>query len=241
MPATVAVLQGYALLRSLLGDTLSRSGFTVSVHEDASTFLEFAEGRQPESAVVDLGAVMDGPGLIGLLRMSAPQTRIVVLAWDAVAVPVEALTSRGVRRLIDARNETLASLVEALREDATTSRFPADAFFQPTPAKAVNRVPLSPREREVLGCLTAGHDNLKIAAELGICERTVKAHVTSLYRKLQVENRSQLVLRGLELGLSASLQITQVRPSSGERSRETLNPMAGPGASDGRAFGAERT
>jgi two-component system, NarL family, nitrate/nitrite response regulator NarL len=60
---------------------------------------------------------------------------------------------------------------------------------------------LSDREREVLAYVAGGVDNLKIAAMLGISERTVKAHVSSLYRKLGSENRTQLALLARELGV----------------------------------------
>lgn len=63
---------------------------------------------------------------------------------------------------------------------------------------------VSAREREVLGHLSAGSDNLKIAAHLGISERTVKAHISALFKKLEVENRTQLAILALDLGLRAS-------------------------------------
>lgn len=55
---------------------------------------------------------------------------------------------------------------------------------------------LSPRERDVLRHVASGRDNLTIAAHLGISERTVKTHVSALYRKLAQENRAQLALLG---------------------------------------------
>jgi DNA-binding NarL/FixJ family response regulator len=63
---------------------------------------------------------------------------------------------------------------------------------------------LTPRERDVLRHVAVGMDNLKVAAHLGITERTVKAHVCSLYRKLGVENRAEMALKGRELGLRPS-------------------------------------
>lgn len=73
----------------------------------------------------------------------------------------------------------------------------------PPPLDEPNALPvsLSPREREVLQLVAGGLDNLQIAARLGVCERTVKAHVTALYRKLALENRVQLALWAAERGL----------------------------------------
>ncbi len=58
-----------------------------------------------------------------------------------------------------------------------------------------NLPPLSRRQQQVLRLVAAGMDNLQISAHLSIAERTVKAHVTALYRKLGCENRTQLALR----------------------------------------------
>ena len=48
--------------------------------------------------------------------------------------------------------------------------------------------------------LAGGADNLKIAAQLDICERTVKAHVASLSHKLDAANRTQLALLARDAG-----------------------------------------
>lgn len=53
---------------------------------------------------------------------------------------------------------------------------------------------LSPMERRVAELVACGRTNLEIAAELGIVERTVKAHLTSVYGKLQIGNRLSLAL-----------------------------------------------
>jgi DNA-binding NarL/FixJ family response regulator len=60
---------------------------------------------------------------------------------------------------------------------------------------------LTARERQVLDILASGADNLKMAAILGISERAVKSHVTSLFEKLGVENRTELALLACHAGL----------------------------------------
>ncbi len=61
--------------------------------------------------------------------------------------------------------------------------------------------PLSPRELEVLRLLAGGASNRQIADELVLVTGTVKAHVLSIYRKLDVHNRTQAVARARELKL----------------------------------------
>ena len=60
--------------------------------------------------------------------------------------------------------------------------------------------PLSSREMEVLSLLTQGKSNKEIAAALGISHQTVKNHVTAIFRKLGVEDRTQATVYALKRG-----------------------------------------
>jgi DNA-binding NarL/FixJ family response regulator len=61
--------------------------------------------------------------------------------------------------------------------------------------------PLTDRERAVLRLLTAGRSNKQIAQELVVASGTVKRHVSSILRKLQVASRLAAVARARDLGL----------------------------------------
>ena len=61
--------------------------------------------------------------------------------------------------------------------------------------------PLSPRELEVLNLMVLGRTNLEIARQLVVAPGTVKAHSASIYRKLDVANRTEAVARARQLGL----------------------------------------
>ena len=61
---------------------------------------------------------------------------------------------------------------------------------------------LSPREREVLGCVAQGLPNKLIARRLEISEKTVKAHLTRVFRTIGVSDRTQAALWARERGLS---------------------------------------
>jgi DNA-binding NarL/FixJ family response regulator len=61
-------------------------------------------------------------------------------------------------------------------------------------------VPLSPREMEILRCVTRGLSNKQIASELGISHQTVKNHMTSILDKLNVEDRTQAAVYALQRG-----------------------------------------
>jgi DNA-binding NarL/FixJ family response regulator len=60
--------------------------------------------------------------------------------------------------------------------------------------------PLSDRETEVLSCVVKGMSNKEIASSLGISHQTVKNHVTSILRKIGVEDRTQAVVFALKRG-----------------------------------------
>ncbi len=64
---------------------------------------------------------------------------------------------------------------------------------------------MSPREREVLGLLLDGMPNKLIARRLGISEKTVKAHLTSIFRQIGVTDRVQAILWVERQGLRGEL------------------------------------
>lgn len=70
-------------------------------------------------------------------------------------------------------------------------------------AKAIASLGLTPRECEVLDLLAEGQSNKEIARSLKLTPNTVKTHVTNLYRKLDVNKRTQAVRRAQLLRLSA--------------------------------------
>ena len=97
----------------------------------------------------------------------------------------------------DASAEELSAAVHALSQGLIvgTSQLLFEAESEPQ-----SRGPLTERESEVLGLLSRGLANKQIAAALGISEHTVKFHVSSIYTKLNVTNRTEAVREGLRGG-----------------------------------------
>jgi DNA-binding NarL/FixJ family response regulator len=71
----------------------------------------------------------------------------------------------------------------------------------PRPVGAPRDGLLSERERDVLRLISAGANNKQIAVRLCIAEGTVKNHVTHIFEKLEVDDRTQAALRARELGI----------------------------------------
>ena len=101
----------------------------------------------------------------------------------------------GLLELMENVGIQLGRVVERARAGRQRAMLEAEAKAAAAEAARVQKdkalAALSTREREVLRYVALGADNLKIAAVLGITERTVKAHVTAIFGKLKLENRTQ--------------------------------------------------
>jgi len=93
---------------------------------------------------------------------------------------------------------------------ATVAQEEASATSDPSASYVVSHVelseqalvePLSPRELEVLHLVAMGRTNREIAQQLIVALGTVKAHTASIYRKLDVSNRTEAVARARQLGI----------------------------------------
>lgn len=87
-----------------------------------------------------------------------------------------------------------------LKRDVTP-REVEDAETQRRPRNDLHLSDLSEREVEVLEQIAQGLDNAQIAARLGMAEKTVRNHVTRIFDKIEVENRSQAIVLAREAGL----------------------------------------
>jgi pimeloyl-ACP methyl ester carboxylesterase/DNA-binding CsgD family transcriptional regulator len=74
--------------------------------------------------------------------------------------------------------------------------------FLPAAAPAAGKAfpDLTPRERELVELIAQGLDNAQIAARLGLSEKTVRNHITSIFAKLEVENRARAIVLARDAG-----------------------------------------
>jgi DNA-binding NarL/FixJ family response regulator len=97
----------------------------------------------------------------------------------------------------DASAEELSAAVHALSQGLIVG---TPALLFESDNEPLAQGPLTDRDSEVLGLLSRGLANKQIAATLGISEHTVKFHVSSIYTKLNVTNRTEAVREGLRGG-----------------------------------------
>jgi len=153
-------------------------------------------------ALLDL-AMPDSSGLDALtrLREQAPDLRIVVLSADDTPATVHGAIDLGAAGFIPKTAEGKV-LEEALRIVLDGGVFMPRSVIGAPPARAdTDALGLSPRQLEVLRLLIEGAPNKRICRELSLAESTVKTHMQEIFRRLDVNNRTQAVIAAAKMGL----------------------------------------
>jgi DNA-binding NarL/FixJ family response regulator len=146
--------------------------------------------RHPQMGVIILTMHEDDEQLFHAIRVGAA-------AYATKGVESEELT-RLIRRV--ARGEYLIN-ENVLNRPLVASRV-LDQFRDIPGGQSAESVfsPLTPREVEILDSVAQGNSNKEIAALLRISDQTVKNHITSILRKLAVNDRTQAVIYALRHG-----------------------------------------
>jgi NarL family two-component system response regulator YdfI len=152
---------------------------------------------------------MDGITAIGHLRREHPEIAIVILTTfneDDLMVRGLQAGARGYL-LKDTSRENLLDTIQAAAKGETLLRpeilarvLSASAASRPVSINQTD-LQLTERELEVLQSAARGERNKEIAYKLGITERTVKAHLASIYQKFNVDSRAAAVAVAAQKGL----------------------------------------
>jgi DNA-binding NarL/FixJ family response regulator len=180
-----------------------------------------ARAALPGSAIVGVGSVAEAVAEVErradfrmiLLDLQLPDARgysgLMALQFRAPKVPIVVVTAREDPKLVEAaralgaagflfKSLPLDGIAASLRGiDEGQAHFPAAAAAAagPTVDAARARIAeLSPAQHGVLLALANGQSNKEIARDLNVTEATIKAHMTAIFRKLGVANRSQALL-----------------------------------------------
>jgi DNA-binding NarL/FixJ family response regulator len=176
--------------RELMAKGLRRGGFEVETAGDGQEAALHLD-RAFDFVVTDL--VMpraDGLSLLTELnRRGHPALRIVVTSF-ADKERVIAVLNLGAHYLLEKpfSVERLASVLERLRLERRADPEGLTHFFQ----RRLDGLPLTAREREIVGLLLRGDSNKQIARKLGISEQTVKNALSNTYARLGVQSRGEL-------------------------------------------------
>jgi len=136
---------------------------------------------------------------VALLHAEKPGVPILVVSSADAALAAREAVRFGAVGFIG-KDADLSLIEQAIADalDGKTIEAPADAAIDPVAAQIAS---LTPTQLKVLLGVMRGRLNKQIAYDLGISEATVKAHMTSILKKLDVQNRTQAVLAAKALGL----------------------------------------
>lgn len=201
-PVRVVIVDDHALLREGTIQLLDQQAEVEVVGQAGSgeEGLEVLRRLRPDVALIDVHLPgMSGLALARTVMASLPEVRVLIVsAYDDYAYVAEALeigvggyllktaTARELTDAVRAVADGIFALDQALSRRLTRRR-----TGQPAAST------LTRRESEVLGVLARGRSNQQIAAELGLGQRTVEGHVSSVLGKLGVASRAEAVAYAL--------------------------------------------
>lgn len=217
-PARLAIVEDHAETRAALLDMLANvPGFEIVWEAaDGKEALELCRRARPDLIIMDLRMPrMDGFAATRAIKQEHPEISVLVLTsyedldyllravragaagYIFKGAPLDEMTS-AIRQVLSSESPIAPKLVGQMvrRMARELEQNPAEIPPQPKLAQ-----PLTPREIEVLEHLALGKTNPQIAQELVIVTGTVKNHVEHLIGKLGVSDRTQAVVRALELGI----------------------------------------
>jgi DNA-binding NarL/FixJ family response regulator len=206
----VLIADDHGVLRDGLGRVITAQPDMdlVGTAANGADAVELCAETAPDVVLMDLEMpVMDGIEATRAICSANPDTTVLVLT--------SFLDRHRITRALDAgaagyllKDASADEVVNGIRAaarggsplDPRAARLLLESHAAPDPLAA-----LSPREREVLGLLLEGMPNKLIARRLGISEKTVKSHLTSVFRAIGVTDRVQAVLWAERQGLRGDL------------------------------------
>jgi DNA-binding NarL/FixJ family response regulator len=216
----VLIAHHWALLREGLLDFLTECDDVQVAAEacDAREALAAAEATHPDVLLLDVALANGTDNVIASVRQLSPHTKILLLGAEAGDDALQHALRQGARGYL-AKTTGMGATLKAIRavhageawvERAVMARLldvlaaTADARPAGPGYSNAGEDVLSKRERDVANLAATGLRNKEIAERLGIREKTVKAHLVSIFRKLQLRRRLQLAVQNLD-GTAPSL------------------------------------
>jgi DNA-binding NarL/FixJ family response regulator len=189
-------------LLEMLHDWLVYFGFAVKTSNSALGAIALFKEEPFDVVVTDLKMPgLDGLQLLSMLKELDETVEVIFLTGQGTMEDaVQAL--RGGRafdflqkplRDLHKLNQVIEQAIERRKaaEPRRTSLLPVPEGIEP----------LTERENEIIACLAQGMDNREIAERLVLSDKTVKNHLSRIYDKLRVSNRTQAVILCQQLGV----------------------------------------
>ncbi len=206
-PIRVLVVDDHLIVREGLSLILETAEGIEQAGEaaDGAEALRLCAELRPDVVLMDLR--MPGmDGLTAIRRLAAVQPEIAVLiltTYDEDDLMLQGLQA-GARGFL-LKDTSRAALLDAIRAAARGQTLLSPAVMQRilahAAAPAAGPLDLTERELEVLRAAAQGQRSKEIARDLGITERTVKAHLASIYNKFGVDSRAAAIAVAAQRGL----------------------------------------
>jgi DNA-binding NarL/FixJ family response regulator len=193
---TAVVLDEQPLWLEAMEHLLDRVGIrVVGKTTDISEVLDLAMTQDPDILLVGYGARNDDLDVVKCLRRaheSRPRLKSVVLSASDDPEDIEAAFAAGASAFCvktAAEDDLMAAIRQTFELSIYLARSPSVAPAQPVLAADVPD--LTRRELEILQLVAEGYSNAQLAKMLWVTEQTVKFHLSNIYRKLDVANRTE--------------------------------------------------
>jgi len=178
--------------------------------QDGQEALAMARELKPDVVLMDLlMPVMDGLESTKTIRTELPEVEVIALTSVLEGASVTGAVRAGAigYLLKDTDAEELHRAIRGAAEGRVQLAPEAAARLMREVRAPENPEALTDRETEVLRLLARGKANKQIASELFVEEKTVKAHVSSILRKLGVHSRTQAALHAVRTGLVSAEEL----------------------------------
>lgn len=208
----VLIVDDHTLFRSGIKSLLQRHDEFDVVDEagDGLEGIKRAKSLKPDVVLLDLHMPgIGGREAVKTIVEEVPDTNVLMLTVSEDAEDLLETLKAGASGYLLKNIETEA-LVDAIRRASRgesiispqmTAKLIQGVRSQSRPAPVVaEKEKLSPREREILGCLARGESNKEIARALDLAESTVKIHVQNIFKKLNLSSRVQAAVYAVEHG-----------------------------------------
>ncbi len=205
-PITILIVDDHAVVRHGLRSFLElQSDFQIiGEAADIRGATELAARLRPRMILTDL-VLPDADGAAGIrqLREAAPDARILVLTSYVDDARLFAALQAGAAgyQLKDVQPDALAEAIRQVDRGQAALHPKVAARLVTHATEPHGLADFTVRERDVLKLLAEGFANKEIAQRLSISEKTVKTHVSNIFQKLGVQDRTQAALAAVRRGL----------------------------------------
>lgn len=195
----VVIVDDHAVVRSGLEQFLATTGDieVVGTAADGLEGVEMTAATEPDVVVMDLSMPqLDGVEATRRIAVEHPSSRVLVLTSFSDRTRIMDALSAGADGYLLKHSdpEAIAAAIRSVHSGEAPLDPKAARALLESRRTASEASSLTDRERQVLDLVRQGLANKQIARQLGISERTVKAHLTSVFSTLGVSDRTQAAI-----------------------------------------------